>query len=465
MAVKLIRLNSISSRFTGLTMVFILMACAVSGIIGGGLSWDYTNRRFHDNFRILSDYLAKNAELGLMLKDADMLKNQARHLLALDDIYRVKIMDTQGTVLVDVNVKNETGQIVSLETKVILDRDETDGFFLDERDITPPLIGYAVVEYSLDSLKTLQMRMLSFFALFVFIFVILSAVCFLFLSKSITNSLEDILGVSRAVSGGNLDVRAKTDKAKSLKEVDTLAAGFNDMLDALQIQKEETEQANREMAKHQTLAEVGKFSMMVAHEVKNPLSVIKGSLDILKKDSIDHAVKNDMIVYVEEEIQRINKIVEDFLIFAKPRKSDFSDTDMNAYTTYLLDRFSFVNDKITIEDKIEKKPCICRCDCEKMDRAITNILLNASMFATSVITVVTGTENEKWRLQISDDGPGIDDDKIDRVFDPFFTTRAKGTGLGLAITKDMINLHKASIHAGHAPSGKGAMFEVIMECS
>jgi nitrogen fixation/metabolism regulation signal transduction histidine kinase len=107
-----------------------------------------------------------------------------------------------------------------------------------------------------------------------------------------------------------------------------LAVAFNVMLDSLERNRRSLEEAKEQMRRQKTLAEMGRFSLMIAHELKNPLSIIKCSLDVLKKD-FALSSDNTMVFYIEDEIMRLNRLIGDFLIFAAGR-AFFSRPDLNA---------------------------------------------------------------------------------------------------------------------------------------
>ena len=457
------RFDSIPSRFTGMAIVFVLVVSVTLGVIGVKLSLNYTGERFHENFRVLSRYLAINAELGLLLKDEIMLENLAENMLTLENIFRVTVKDVTGKILVKTGRPANNRKLVSIETEVYLSKSE-DNLFIG-KNWQENSLGSVVVYYSLESLETFQNQMVTYFLTTTLFFVVLFSLCFFFVSRSVALSLQGILKISQDVSKGNMDVRASTrGLGAGLGEVRTLAAGFNDMLNALQQEKLNAEAANVEMNRQKTLVEVGKFSMMVAHEVKNPLTVIKGSLAILKKNNLDPATKQELINYVEDDIQRINKIVEDFLIFARPQKTDFLEMDMNLFVTGVVEKFFFVNHEIRAAVEIDTTPAMCHCDRAMMERALFNILTNAVSHASHTVRITTSvTKDMKWRILILDDGSGIKTEKVEEIFTPFFTTRSRGTGLGLAITKDITDIHRASIKAGNSESG-GAWFQIEMEC-
>jgi signal transduction histidine kinase len=458
------RLGSIPARFSAMAIGFILLVSLFAGVIGIRLSLKFGEAQFHKHFRVVSVYLAKNAELGLLLGDKSMLENMADNMLAVKDVFRVAIRDAEGGILVESVRKTSAQDLVTIETPVSLTMSEHTGLFSWE-DPQDHVLGNVEVTYSLEDLELLQKRMIFYFIIFFPALATVFSLGFFFVSRSVALPLQRILSVAQAVSTGRMDVRADTKgPGSSLKEIRTLAAGFNDMLDALEQEKRKAAAANEEIARQKTLAEVGKFSMMVAHEVKNPLAVIKGSLDILKKNNLKPGVKQELIKYVEDDIQRINKIVEEFLVFARPKKPDLSDMDMNRLVAVTLEKFWFVDTDICVETDVDTGRAVVGCDPAMMERALVNLLNNAVSFAAHTVRVTTSlVRDTRWRLVISDDGPGIPPDKLNDIFAPFYTTRSRGTGLGLAIVKDIMNTHNAGIQAGNNDTG-GAWFEINMEC-
>ena len=458
------QLRSIPSRFSAMAIGFILLVSLAAGVIGIQLSLNFSEAQFHENFKLMSAYLAKNAELGLLLGEETMLQNLADNLLALTDVYEVVISDADGIALVSATRNVVNPDVVSIETPVVLSDSEHVGLFMWD-DPRNNILGSVEVVYSLKGLEFLQKRMMTYFFILFPGFAVLFSLGFFFVSQSVVLPLRKLLSVAQAVSTGDMDIRADTrGTGTSLVEIQTLAAGFNDMLDALQTEKQKAEEAHEEMARQKTLAEVGKFSMMVAHEVKNPLAVMKGSLEILKKNNLKPGAKQELIKYIEDDIQRINKIVEEFLVFARPKKPDFSEVDMNLFVTRTLEKFWFMDRDIQIQAEIDSGKAVVRCDQAMMERALFNLLNNAMFFAAGRVVVRTSMAgNNRWQLKISDDGPGVPSEKINDIFAPFYTTRSRGTGLGLAIVKDIVHTHKAGITAGNNDTG-GAWFEIVMEC-
>jgi signal transduction histidine kinase len=266
------------------------------------------------------------------------------------------------------------------------------------------------------------------------------------------------------VARGNLDLRVKPG---NLPETRELAEAFNAMLDSLQKSNSALEKASQEMVRQKTLAEMGKFSLMIAHEVKNPLGIIKSSLDLLKQD-MNLSSENTMVSYMEDEIQRMNRLIEDFLEFARPASPNCRETDMNMLIKECVTRFELqlkgvpASFQLTLPDH----SCYLNIDPDLMTRVLSNIIKNALEITSGkgTINIFAETCNNEWRCRITDQGPGISPADLDKIFEPFYTTRAKGTGLGLAFASQVVSGHNGLITAGNLNSG-GACFTITLPTS
>ncbi|MBF0573541.1 MAG: hypothetical protein HQK69_07260, partial [Desulfamplus sp.] len=215
---------------------------------------------------------------------------------------------------------------------------------------------------------------------------------------------------------------------------------------------------------------------------------IKGSIDIFKKKNLDEKTKETMIVYVDDEIQRLSRLVDEFLLFAKPKKPVLSKVSMLSFLTETTEKLRFTVPDKNIKISLNVEDAYVECDVMLMERAILNILKN-SVEHSIPVDIDTNSENgynnntqdelqvsiydayieidgrpqepigSKYIIEIKDRGKGIEESIIEDIFNPFFTTRAKGTGLGLAIVKDIVGVHNGTVMVRNRPSG-GAAFEI-----
>ena len=449
-----------------LLMAGILMISASTltlGYIGVNITHEFVSERFENRIRFLAKYLALNAELGILIDERPMLKRLAENLLSENDVIRVVIINDHEECLAEV-AKGSDERYGTMEWPVILKEDENlDNPFRQQyqpETSRKSLIGKVRIDYSIEGitklLTTMKIRFIGWSA----ILALLSVLLFYFISRSLVSPLTRLVHAAREVAEGNLSLRVKPG---NLPETSELALSFNAMLDSLEKSGKALEQANREMVKQKTLAEMGKFSMIIAHEIKNPLGIIKSSVDLLKNDVADKE-NNLMIRYIEDEIRRINRLIEEFLLFSKPAMPNFREVDLNGMLAEGINRFEiqFNGNETRISSDIPETPCYANGDPDLLMRAIGNVLKNAAEAneRKGQVTVRVNCTEQKWILEIIDEGDGINPRDSGRIFEPFYTTRAKGTGLGLAYAAQIVANHNGVIKAENRSSSPGAVFTI-----
>jgi signal transduction histidine kinase len=255
------------------------------------------------------------------------------------------------------------------------------------------------------------------------------------------------------VSSGNRTIRAAPG---STPETQRLAAAFNDMLDSLAAGRRTLKLAYEKMARQETLAEVGKFSLMIAHEVKNPLGIIKSSLEMLKTD-LNIPEDNVLLTYAEEEIVRLNTLIESFLMFSRPAKPRFAVIDLNQMLEQIIMGFEIQHGEsgVGFSSDIPETPFEANADFDLLSRGIGNIIKNAceANNGKGVVHIDVVMIQDKWQVFVTDQGKGIDEKDIHKIFEPFFTTKTTGTGLGLAFADQVIKAHGGSIRVENSETG------------
>lgn len=429
--------------------------------MGANITHQFVQTRFEKRISFLARYLALNAELGILINDKPMLKRLARNLLSEKDVVRVTILDRHDEELADIS-KEISGSFSVVETPVLLkeSQEESKAFNWDTKSGQgEKLIGKVQITYSTGGIDQLLSTMKRRFIWLSAGLVCLAGLIFYFLSRSLVAPVTGLAQAARQVARGDLELRAQPG---SLPETRELAVAFNAMLDSLARSRKALEEANEKIMRQNVLAEMGKFSLMIAHEVKNPLSIIKSSLDVLKKDPAISS-NDTMVFYIEDEIQRLNRLIEDFLIFAHPAKPFFRHVDVNALLEEIVMRFELqkTGSPVEIRTRIPSEPCYSNVDPDLLIRAIGNILKNAleANGDKGMVQVTATCLNNTWSAKIEDEGEGINPENIHKIFEPFFTTRSKGTGLGLAYATQVIQSHNGNIIAKNREQG-GALFQV-----
>ncbi len=202
------------------------------------------------------------------------------------------------------------------------------------------------------------------------------------------------------------------------------------------------------------LAYLGELSATVAHEVRNPLNSIELFVGLLNGRMHKKKERTEAIDKIRWEIRALNDFITDFLEFARPQELKLQ----NVSVSKLLQEVIFLTWKelqdkqIDVKMNLPKKNLYLRGDFEQLKRALLNIILNAvqSMQKNGTLTVVGSAlecpnQKDQIEIQISDTGYGISKEDLDKIFQPFYSTRSQGTGLGLAIVKNIINAHHGTI--------------------
>ena len=203
------------------------------------------------------------------------------------------------------------------------------------------------------------------------------------------------------------------------------------------------------------LSTLGEMVAGISHEIRNPLGIIKSSSELLKKKMAQFDPSSSIPDIIIEESVRLNNIITDFLNFAKPKSPNLSA----CYIEDILEKnITFLTSQIkqegyTIEKHYDENLPEIVADTDMLYQAFLNILINAmqAMPGGGVIHVNIHSANHSVTIVIEDEGEGIAEDLIEKIWDPFFTTKAKGTGLGLGIVKNIIESHEGSISIINKP--------------
>ncbi len=217
------------------------------------------------------------------------------------------------------------------------------------------------------------------------------------------------------------------------------------------------------------LAAIGELAASVAHEIRNPLSSIRGFAQFLRHSLKDKPQEKEYAETMVTEVDRINRVVTDLLTFARPMTVEISPTDITElieHSVRLVEADALTRD-VNIQMKISdltKLPL----DANQITQALLNLLLNALQALPPKGNIEIGAEldasDSRFHLWVKDDGPGIPNTHIEKIFEPFYTTHQKGTGLGLAIVHKIAENHNGEIRVNSPPKGmtRGCCFSIII---
>jgi len=231
--------------------------------------------------------------------------------------------------------------------------------------------------------------------------------------------------------------------------------------------EEELEERNHEIARSEALAVVGRMANMVAHDLRNPLSSIKMTLQIFdRKPGADWRENFDELNLIAlDQVRYMEGIINDLLSYSRPDdiKLEWISIDTLVNQTLLLAQRQIDESKVRIKTWFQNGLPTLHGDADKLRQVFTNLIINALQATEGItdrtpeITVTThlqlGEDHPMIRVEICDNGCGIDPQQLQKCFEPFYTSRAKGTGLGLAIVKRIVDQHNGTIQLQSAETG------------
>jgi len=299
-----------------------------------------------------------------------------------------------------------------------------------------------------------------FFYLSLFLDLVVATLLGITIARSISKPIRKLAKGVREVSAGNLDQNIKV---RTRDEIQDLAASFNVMSEGLQLMKEMEEQ----LRVQDRLAALGELSAGVAHEIRNPLSIIKGSAEVLRKKLPEEDPRRELADFITSEVDRLNNVVTDFLQFARPNPPELTHEDVNDVVKRSVDMLSdrLVEKGIDLQTDFDADCDRTLLDKEKIHQVLLNLIINASQSMEDGGELIVRTSSapltKEVRIVIQDSGCGISEEDLQKIFNPFFTTKPSGTGLGLAIVQRILEAHGGRVEVS-STVGKGTCFVLIL---
>ena len=260
-------------------------------------------------------------------------------------------------------------------------------------------------------------------------------------ARTVSRPIEAITSTMREMTrSGDLSRRIPMPAERWQDEdAQILATTFNSMADAMQRFQHEAGQRER-------LSSLGRLSTVIAHEIRNPLMIIKASLRALRRQENDPARVAAAAKDIDEEVSRLNRIVSEVLDFARPIKFEIAEADLNALARDAVRAAGAEDQGAAI--RLDLDPAIppVTTDAERLRQALVNIIGNAIHAVNDGAEAPDGfvrlrtarLDSRHVAITVADRGSGIAPEDLPRVFEPYFTTRRTGTGIGLAISRNII---------------------------
>lgn len=264
----------------------------------------------------------------------------------------------------------------------------------------------------------------------------------LLIARRMTRPLKELDANMKALSDG-ISIEDRVVVSREKDEIGRLADTFNLMTKRLR-------EKERELVKSERLASVGEFAAGLAHEIRNPLGSIVTAVDILGSKDKEDKTSTTLRGVVKKEADRLNQILTDFLIFARPEPPRVMETNLNEILNETVDMLSWdsqLMENIEVELDLDRGMKPLMLDQDQIRQVVWNILINSvqAMGGSGILAISSRAMDEKAVIGIKDTGPGIDEKELERIFEPFYTTKQNGTGLGLSIVSRIVEAHGGRI--------------------
>jgi signal transduction histidine kinase len=277
-------------------------------------------------------------------------------------------------------------------------------------------------------------------------------------ARTIARPLAAITGVMREVAAtGDLTRKIALRHGNRWDDDDArlLATTFNTLTDSIA-------RFQREMSQKERLTSLGRLSTVIAHEVRNPLMIIKAALHSLRQADAEPATLREAAADIDGEVVRLNRLVNEVLDFARPIRFELAAVDVNTLCRESAAAAAASGPGAAIACDLDPALGALTTDAERLRIALVNLLVNARHAVNGHgdgVTLKTTASPDRVRIVVADRGAGIAGGDLAQIFDPYFTTKRGGTGLGLPIAKNIVEGLGGTIAVSSTP-GAGTCFEI-----
>ncbi len=335
------------------------------------------------------------------------------------------------------------------------------------RNVNHEVVGILYVGILEQKYTDIQDQMVLVFIGITLAGVALSTIIALWIARQISRPIKNLVTASRQLAEGNLDAKVEL---TSSDELGKLSYRFNQMAEALRERDERLKEfTKRKIMESERLAIVGQLAANVAHEINNPLQgIVTYSSLLLEKDICDEPSRRN-IEKIVTQANRCREIIRGLLDFSRQKKPVKTLTNINALLrgcVFLVENQAQFHNINIVQNLDESLPMIV-IDPSQIERVFLNLIINAAeaMSGSGTLTLTTcfGTNVQSIEIEVRDTGHGISIENMEKIFNPFFTTKeiSHGVGLGLAISYGIVKEHNGEITV-ESEIGQGAKFIVSL---
>jgi signal transduction histidine kinase len=287
-------------------------------------------------------------------------------------------------------------------------------------------------------------------------------------ARIILNPIYKLVLKVRDAAGSELVEHVKMSPGKELQEIDL---HINRMISRINQAHEDLEKNRQLLEKSSKLAAIGRIAPAIAHEIRNPLAAIKMLIYSMKNEQDIPADQQHDLQVIVGEIDRMEGFLQNFLKYARPAKPVLKQIDIQAVIREMVYLMTprFKKNKVEVVEEYQSGEVMVNADADQLKQVLMNLLLNATeamnnggnlSIRSAIVAGEKDSEHPKWlEVKIRDNGPGIPEEVMQSLFDPFVKGKASGVGLGLSISQRILELHHGWIDAVNN-ADKGATFTV-----
>jgi two-component system sensor histidine kinase HydH len=222
----------------------------------------------------------------------------------------------------------------------------------------------------------------------------------------------------------------------------------------------------KKVKRAERLAALGRLSASVAHEIRNPLSSIKGFIQYFKKKFAPGSKEQAYTETMVGEVDRLNNVITNLLDFTQTKEPNFQDCDLVEVVRHALRliRSDAQAQEVKIVEGVLEEPLLVKVDRDQLIQVFLNLFLNGLEAMPDGGTLQIGIETDKKgdiQIEIADTGVGVKEEDLPQIFEPFFTSKSKGTGLGLAVAYQIVENHQGTITV-KSRVGEGTVFQITL---
>lgn len=416
-----------------------------------------------------------SAEGGTRTISAIATPGLFRRAIERADAFQAVLIDARGnpvigTVDADTDVRWATAMLQNFEnledsaSAVINIWDDNVEYFAGAAKIE---VGglHVVTRISVSAAYLTARQLLSDLIIVGLIIVFIAAISAVVVSRKFTAPLESLSAAVRKIAKGDFDVKVDI---SSRDEIGQLADSFNNMANELLERERSLKSAQLALVQSEKMAAVGTLSAGLAHEVKNPLSAVLGYAQLAKRKLSQPDVIKKHLDIIENETRRCNEIIGNLMQFSRQEKGEFTDVTINEVVEKSVGIVDHQLGLKNVRVNMKLAPDIPEIigNSNQLQQVLMNLAINAQQAMEpdgGTVDIATYFDNDNVYISVSDTGPGISEEVVEKIFEPFFTTKAagEGTGLGLSVTYGIIRDHKGDIRVERADSG-GARFVIAL---